>query len=120
MAMAVMALVGVRSLPVMVGCTVLLGVTYAGIANIVLNLLGVVLAPKDHPGFLPGLVSAAFGLGAGLSFALLSAVQVTGSPQGSSSAGGYVSAMLLGAVVVAAAFAASFLIPQPREAEVAH
>ncbi|MEV7794154.1 MFS transporter [Streptomyces sp. NPDC087512] len=119
-AMAVMALVGVRSLPVMVGCTVLLGVTYAGIANIVLNLLGVVLAPKDHPGFLPGLISAAFGLGAGLSFALLSAVQVTGSPQGSSSAGGYVSAMLLGAVVVAAAFAASFLIPQPREAEVAH
>ncbi|MFG3552543.1 MFS transporter [Streptomyces sp. NPDC047725] len=119
-AMAVMALVGVRSLPVMVGCTVLLGVTYAGIANIVLNLLGVVLAPKDHPGFLPGLISAAFGLGAGLSFALLSAVQVTGSPQGSSSAGGYVSAMLLGAVVVAAAFAASFLIPRPREAEVAH
>ncbi|WP_245979038.1 MFS transporter [Streptomyces diacarni] len=115
----VMALVGVHSLPVMVGCTVLLGVTYAGIANIVLNLLGVVLAPKDHPGFLPGLISAAFGLGAGLSFALLSAVQVSGSPQGSSSAGGYVAALLLGGVVVAAAYAASFLTPRPREAEVA-
>ncbi|MCE4945985.1 MFS transporter [Streptomyces albulus] len=116
--LGVMALVGVRSLPVMIGCTVLLGATYAGIANIVLNLLGVVLAPKDHPGFLPGLVSAAFGLGAGLSFALLSAVQVTGSPQGGSSASGYVTAMLTGAVVTAAAYGASFLIPRPRTAEV--
>ncbi|GAA2654349.1 MFS transporter [Streptomyces lunalinharesii] len=117
--LGVMALVGVRSLPVMIGCTVLLGATYAGIANIVLNLLGVVLAPKDHPGFLPGLVSAAFGLGAGLSFALLSAVQVTGSPQGGSSASGYVAAMLTGTVVTAAAYGASFLIPRPRTAEVA-
>ncbi|MEW2455870.1 MFS transporter [Streptomyces albus] len=115
----VMALVGVHSLPVMAACTVLLGVTYAGMANIVLNLLGVVLAPKDHPGFLPGLISAAFGLGAGLSFALLSAVQVSGSPQGSSSSAGYVTAMLTGAVVVVGAYAVSFLIPRPREAEVA-
>nr|WP_019544331.1 MFS transporter [Streptomyces sulphureus] len=115
---AAMALVGVYSAPVMVGCAVLLGVTYAGIANIILNLLGVVLAPKDHPGFLPGLISAAFGLGAGLSFALLTAVQVTGSPDGSDSAGGYVAAMLTGAVVLAGAYAASFLIPRPRAAEI--
>ncbi|MFH8223631.1 MFS transporter [Streptomyces sp. NPDC018057] len=115
---AFMALVGVHSLPVMIACTVLLGLTYAGVANIVLNLLGVVLAPKDHPGFLPGLVSAAFGLGAGLSFAVLSAVQVTGSPEGSGSTSGYVTAMLTGAVVVVAAFAASFLIPRPEGAEV--
>ncbi|KUL38478.1 multidrug ABC transporter [Streptomyces sp. NRRL F-4489] len=117
--LGVMALVGVRSLPVMIGCTVLLGVTYAGIANIVLNLLGVVLAPKDHPGFLPGLVSAAFGLGAGLSFALLTAVQVAGGPPDGSSTGGYVAAILTGTGVTAAAFAASFLIPRPRTAEVA-
>ncbi|MDJ1132144.1 MFS transporter [Streptomyces iconiensis] len=115
---AVMALVGVHSVPVMIGCTVLLGVTYAGTANIILNLLGVVLAPKDHPGFLPGLISAAFGLGAGLSFALLSAVQVTGSPHGSSSTGGYVAAMLTGAAVLAAAYATSFLIPRPHTAEI--
>ncbi|MFB7600298.1 MFS transporter [Streptomyces sp. NPDC056160] len=116
---AVMALAGVHSLPVMVACTVLLGVTYAGVANIVLNLLGVVLAPKENPGFLPGLVSAAFGLGAGLSFALLSAVQVAGSPAGSDSSGGYVTAMLTGLVVVVAAFGASFFIPRPEGAEVA-
>lgn len=114
-----MALAGTGSLPVMVACTVLLGVTYAGVANIVLNLLGVVLAPKDHPGFLPGLISAAFGLGSGLSFALLSAVQVSGSPPGSASPGGYVAAMLTGAAVLAAAFGASFLVPRPAEAEVA-
>lgn len=115
---AVMAVVGVRSLPVMAACAVLLGVTYAGVANIILNLLGVMLAPKDHPGFLPGLLSAAFGLGTGLSFAVLSTVQVAGSPEGSSSANGYVTAMLTGGVVVVAAYAASFLIPRPHEAEV--
>ncbi|MYR59317.1 MFS transporter, partial [Streptomyces sp. SID625] len=65
-----------------------------------------------------GLISAAFGLGAGLSFAVLSAVQVTGSPEGSGSTSGYVTAMLTGAVVVVAAFAASFLIPRPEGAEV--
>ncbi|AEW98414.1 uridine transporter UriT [Streptantibioticus cattleyicolor] len=105
----VMAVAGVHSLPVMIVCTVLLGVSYAGVANIVLNLLGVVLAPKDHPGFLPGLVSAAFGLGAGLSFALLTAVQVST---------GYVTAMLAGAVVTLAAFGASYFLPRPQDAEV--
>lgn len=114
----VMGLVGVHSMPVMITCTILLGITYAGTANIILNLLGVVLAPKDHPGFLPGLISAAFGLGAGLSFALLSAVQVTGSPHGSSSTAGYAAAMLCGAVVLACAYALSFLIPRPRTAEI--
>nr|BFD81366.1 MFS transporter [Streptomyces sp. Xyl84] len=115
---AVMALAGVHSLPVMVVCTVLLGVAYAGVANIVLNLLGVVLAPKENPGFLPGLISAAFGLGAGLSFALLSAVQVAGSPAGSDSSAGYTAAMLTGLAVVVAAFGASFFIPRPEGAEV--
>ncbi|MEV0598893.1 MFS transporter [Streptomyces sp. NPDC050315] len=115
---AVMALVGVHSPPVMITCTVLLGITYAGVANIVLNLLGVVLAPKDHPGFLPGLISAAFGLGAGLSFALLSALQVAGSPPGSGSASGYVTAMLTGTAIVAAACGTSFFIPRPEDAEV--
>ncbi|MEW2292841.1 hypothetical protein ABZ719_09055 [Streptomyces sp. NPDC006743] len=115
---AVMALAGVHSLPVMVVCTVLLGVTYAGVANIVLNLLGVVLAPKENPGFLPGLISAAFGLGAGLSFALLSAVQVAGSPAGSDSSAGYTTAMLTGLVVLVAALGASFFVPRPEGAEV--
>lgn len=111
---AVMALAGVHSLPVMVVCTVLLGVTYAGVANIVLNLLGVVLAPKENPGFLPGLISAAFGLGAGLSFALLSAAQVAGSD----SSAGYTTAMLTGLVVLVAALGASFFVPRPEGAEV--
>ncbi|NLU68260.1 MFS transporter [Streptomyces sp. HNM0574] len=116
--LAVTAFAGVHSPPVLIACTVLLGVTYAGMANIVLNLLGVVLAPADHPGFLPGLVSAAFGLGAGLSFALLSPVQVAGSPPGSASTAGYTAAVAVGMLVVAAAWATSYLIPTPRDAEV--
>lgn len=114
---AVMAFVGVHSLPVMVICTVLLGASYAGVANIVLNLLGVVLAPADHPGFLPGLNSAAFGLGAGLSFAVLPAIQVSEFSGGSDSATSYVVAMLAGAVILVAAWATSLLIPKPEAAE---
>lgn len=49
----IMALVGVHSLPVLIATTVLIGATYAGIGNIMLNGLGIVLSPKENPGFLP-------------------------------------------------------------------
>ena len=117
LATVVMAFVGVHSLPVLIATTVLLGITYAGIANIVLNGLGVVLSPAENPGFLPGLNAGAFNLGAGLSFALLPALQVaTGAP--ASSTMGYSAGMLLGAVITAVAFAVSFLIPRPAAAEI--
>lgn len=43
--------------------SVLIGLTYAGTANIMLNGLGIVLSPKENPGFLPGLNAGAFNLG---------------------------------------------------------
>lgn len=97
--------------------SILIGVTYAGIGNIVLNGLGIVLSPKENPGFLPGLNAGAFNLGAGLSFAVLYAVQTAAKPTDGTSTAGYTAAMIAGVVLIAAAFATSFLIPKPVEAE---
>ncbi|MFJ2020869.1 uridine transporter UriT [Streptomyces nodosus] len=112
-----LALFGTRSLTFLVGGTLLLGVVYAGMANIMLNGLGVVLSPPGNPGFLPGLNSAGFGLGAGLSFAVLPAVEAATSTDGRSSHAGYTWAMLAGAVIMALAFLMSLLIPRPVDAE---
>ncbi|MCD9143463.1 uridine transporter UriT [Streptomyces albireticuli] len=97
--------------------SLLVGITYAGVANIVLNGLGVVLSPEDNPGFLPGLNAGAFNLGAGLSFALLYAVKTATDPSDASSSTGYTSGMIAGVVILAAALATSFLIPKPVTAE---
>ncbi|MCL9665751.1 MFS transporter [Curtobacterium albidum] len=113
----VMAFVGVHSLPVLVAATVLIGITYAGIANIVLNGLGIVLSPESNPGFLPGLNAGAFNLGAGISFAVLPALQIALGTGGSAGTAGYSGGMLLGAVITVAALATSFLIPRPASAE---
>ena len=83
-----MAFVGVHSLPVLVAATVLIGITYAGIANIILNGLGIVLSPASNPGFLPGLNAGAFNLGAGVSFAVLPALQIALGVGGSSGTAG--------------------------------
>lgn len=112
-----MAFVGVHSLPVLVAATVLIGITYAGIANIILNGLGIVLSPASNPGFLPGLNAGAFNLGAGVSFAVLPALQVALGVGGSSDTAGYSGGMLLGAAITIAALAVSFLIPRPADAE---
>ena len=84
-----LAFIGVHSKIVLIAAIILLGITYAGIGNIVLNNLGVVNSPKDYEGFLPGMNSAAFNLGAGLSFAILPVFMVAGSPAGSDSTAGY-------------------------------
>ncbi|MFI0154015.1 uridine transporter UriT [Streptomyces lydicus] len=97
--------------------SLLVGVAYAGVANIVLNGLGIVLSPRDNPGFLPGLNAGAFNLGAGLSFAVLYAVKTAVQPADPSSAGGYTAGMIAGVVILAAAIATSFLIPKPVAAE---
>jgi len=112
--LAVMATVGLHSLPALVAAAVLLGIAYAGIANIMLNGLGVVLSQPESPGFLPGMNSAAFNFGAGLSFAVLPVVQVLG---GSSSTTGYAGGIWLGLVITLLALAVSFLIPRPVSAE---
>ncbi|PRB34170.1 MFS transporter [Arthrobacter sp. MYb23] len=110
----VLALWGVHSLPVLVGATIFLGLTYAGMVNIMLNGLGIVLSPKENPGFLPGFNASGFGLGAGLSFAILPAVQLGA---GASTLSGYSLAMLVGAGITLAAFLMSLLIPKPANAE---
>jgi MFS family permease len=112
-----MMFIGLHSLPAMIAATVLIGVTYAGTTNIVLNGLGIVLSPQDNPGILPGLNAGVFNLGAALSFVVLPAVQLIGSPAGSSSSTGYFSAILVGLIITSAALAVSFLIPRPVAAE---
>ncbi|MEU4212504.1 MFS transporter [Streptomyces sp. NPDC026206] len=100
--------------------SVLVGITYAGVANIVLNGLGIVLSPGENPGFLPGLNAGAFNLGAGLSFALLYAVKTAVLPGDAASAGGYTAGMITGVLILAAAIATSFMIPKPVAAEAHH
>ncbi|WP_320537173.1 MFS transporter [Pseudarthrobacter sp. IC2-21] len=116
-ALAVIAFLGLSSLPLMIAGTVLLGIMYAGTVNIMLNGLGVVLSPAGNPGFLPGMNAGAFNLGAGLSFLVLPAVLVATSALGDAKAS-YLSVVVTGLVITIAAFGASLLIPKPVEAEV--
>src|SRR3954454_24222398 len=97
--------------------SIAIGLTYAGTVNIMLNGLGIVLSPRENPGFLPGLNAGAFNLGAGLSFAALYAVSTALTPSDPKSTAGYVAGMLAGAAILGIALAASFLIPRPAEAE---
>lgn len=86
------------------------GITYAGIANIMLNGLGIVLSPADNQGYLPGMNAGAFNLGAGVSFAILFAVATIFADNG----GGYIAGMVTGAILLVCALATSFLIPRPE------
>lgn len=107
---------GLHSLPILTIGVILLGIFYAGMANIILNGLGIVLSPSNNPGFLPGMNAGAFNLGAGLSFALLPAIQIM--TDNTNSIGGYFNGMLLGLVITVLALLSSFLIPRPIKAEV--
>lgn len=95
--------------PVLLAVNVFVGITYAGMSNIMLNGLGVVLSPSDNPGYLPGLNAGAFNLGAGISFAILPAVSVALG----SGLDGFQGAVITGLVLLALAFASSLLIPAP-------
>ena len=99
--------------PTRVGLLVIslfVGITYAGIANIMLNGLGIVLSPADNQGYLPGMNAGAFNLGAGVSFAILFAVATIFADNG----GGYIAGMVTGAILLVCALATSFLIPRPE------
>ncbi|WP_303323453.1 MFS transporter [Actinomyces radicidentis] len=89
-----------------------LGIAYAGTVNIMLNGLGVVLSPRDNAGYLPGMNSGAFNIGAGLSYALLFAVH-TAVSQSSGDPAAYRAALITSIVVIALALGASMLIPRP-------
>lgn len=100
----------------LLGVSAFVGVTYAGICNIMLNGLGVVLSPKDNRGYLPGMNSGAFNLGAGLSFAILFAVN-TWVTTAVGPVAGYRLGILTGAVLLGLALATSTLIPKPVDDE---
>jgi predicted MFS family arabinose efflux permease len=115
-ALLIIVIFGLGSLPWMIAGTALLGIMYAGTVNIMLNGLGVVLSPASNPGFLPGMNAGAFNLGAGLSFLVLPAVLVGTSSMGERAS--YTMVMMVGLLLTVAAFAASLLIPKPVDAEV--
>jgi MFS family permease len=48
---------------------VLFGILYGGMAGTAMSILGVVQAPEDEPGALPGISNAAYGIGMSLGFA---------------------------------------------------
>lgn len=104
---------GIHSLTILSIGVITLGIFYAGMANIILNGLSIVLSPSDNPGFLPGMNAGAFNLGAGLSFALLPAVQMVTV----NTITGYFYGMLLGLFITVLALLCSFLIPRPINAE---
>lgn len=93
-----------------------LGVSYAGTVNIMLNGLGIVLSPKDNTGYLPGMNSGMFNLGAGVSYAILYMVMNLSTSMSGANAG-YAAAMAAGAVLVAVGLACSFLIPRQDQLE---
>jgi MFS family permease len=93
--------------------SVILGLSYAGTTNIMLNGLGIVLSPKDNTGYLPGMNAGAFNLGSGLSYAVLYAC-MNAFTQSSGQVAGYSAAMVGGVILLALAFACSYLIPKPE------
>ncbi len=109
---------GLESFMALVVGIVLLGITYAGCANIMLNGLGIVLSPESNPGFLPGMNAGAFNLGAGLSFAILPAVLMISSVNNQPSIDAYFNSILVGLIITALAFVSSFIIPRPTNAEI--
>lgn len=113
-AVAVIGYLGLHSLTVLIIAVVAAGITYAGMVNIILNGLGIVLSPTDNQGFLPGLNAGAMNLGAGLSFAILPAIQLTFTDAQT----GYFAGITSGLVIILLAFICSFLIPRPTTAEV--
>ncbi|MFJ2544001.1 MFS transporter [Microbacterium sp. NPDC087589] len=106
-----LTLVGTDNLVLLAGASIFVGIAYAGMVNIMLNGLCVVLSPEDNPGYLPGLNAGAFNLGAGLSFVVLPLVQtVFGGPDDTGA--GYAAGILTGAGILVLAFLASTLIPR--------
>jgi predicted MFS family arabinose efflux permease len=101
----------------LLAASILVGGGYAGVGNIVLNGLGVVLSPRENPGFLPGLNAGAFNLGSGLSFAVLYGVKTAAQSPDKASPSGYAAGVTAGVAILALALLASFLIPKPVEAE---
>jgi predicted MFS family arabinose efflux permease len=91
---------------IMIGFGAAMGVTLTPLAA-----LGVIQAPEDEPGSLPGICNAAFGIGGSLGFTWAGAVI------GEGTRASYHSALWICVVISIAAFATS-LILKPRDAAV--
>lgn len=99
---------------VLLSVSIFVGITYAGVCNIMLNGLGIVLSPTDNQGYLPGMNSGAFNLGSGLSFALLLGLS-TAITDAVGPVAGYRIGILGGAVLLVLALVVSTLIPRPAD-----
>jgi MFS family permease len=111
---AAMASFGLRS-PVLFGVLLfVLGISYGGVTNVMLNGLGVVLSPRSAPGLLPGLNGASFAIGAGLAFTIVGQAITHGSPAGAESAGGYVQGLWICAGIATLALLVTPLLPRPQ------
>lgn len=114
---AAVGLVGLHNKWVLAVLLIVLGITYAGVVNVMLNGLGITLSPQSAPGLLPGLNGASFGIGASLSFTILGQIVANGSPAGSPSWFGYGAALYVGAAILVAALLVSLVLPAPRRVE---
>ena len=111
---AVMALFGLSN-PVLFGVLLfVLGVTYGGVTNVMLNGLGVLLSPRNAPGLLPGLNGASFAIGAGLAFTIVGQAITAGSPAGSDSLAGYAQGLWICAGLATLALLITPLLPKPQ------
>lgn len=111
---AATALVGLSN-PVVFGILLfVLGITYGGVTNVMLNGLGILLSPKSAPGLLPGLNGASFAIGAGLAFTIVGEAITRGSPSGSDSTGGYEQGLWICAGITVLALAAASVLPKPQ------
>lgn len=104
--LAIFALDRNMAILLMIGFGVAMGVTLTPLAA-----LGVVQAPEDEPGSLPGICNAAFGIGGSLGFTWAGAIIGAGTKAS------YHSALWICVAVGVAAFATS-LILKPRSAPV--
>jgi predicted MFS family arabinose efflux permease len=97
---------------VVFAATALFGIYYNGLTLTTINGLGVILAPKDAPGSLPGLNGACFAIGAGLGIALVAPLLSAGTFVA------YQKAFWIGAGITAVALVASLFVqgtPELRE-----
>lgn len=87
-----------------------LGVAYNGMILTTINGLGVVMSPPEAPGALPGLNSAAFGIGASLGIAIVAPIIAVGT------AAGYAGALWVSLGITVLALGAALLIkPRPGQ-----
>lgn len=94
----------------------LLGLSYGACAATALNGLGVIYAPEESPGILPGLNATMFNLGASVGTGILSGL-ISG-PDGSTTHSGFTTALWVASAISAAALLISFVMPgKPDSAE---